>query len=46
MHVVLDVNILGKGYVAEANRTGIFRATEMLVRALLRRDDLTFSVAA
>lgn len=46
MHVVLDVNILGKGYVAEANRTGIFRATEMLVRALLRRDDLTVSVAA
>lgn len=46
MHVVLDANILGKGYVAEANRTGIFRATEMLVRALLRRDDLTVSVAA
>jgi glycosyltransferase involved in cell wall biosynthesis len=46
MHVLLDANILGKGYVAEANRTGIFRATEMLVRALLRRDDLTVSVAA
>lgn len=46
MHVVLDVNILGKGYVAEANRTGIFRATEMLVRALLRRDDLDLWLAA
>src|SRR5687767_13593281 len=46
MHVVLDINILGKGYIAEANRTGIHRATEMLVRALLRRDDLNVSVAA
>lgn len=46
MRVVLDVNILGKGYGAESTRTGIFRATEMLVRALLRRDDLTVSVAA
>ena len=46
MHVVLDLNILGKGYGAEATRTGIYRATEHLMRALLRRDDLSVSVAA
>ena len=46
MEVVLDVNILGKGFGADATRTGIFRATEMLVRALLRRDDLRLAVAA
>lgn len=40
LRVILDVSILGRGYGAEATRTGIFRATEHLVRVLARRDDL------
>ena len=40
LRVLLDVNILGRGYGAEATRTGIFRATEHLVQALVQRDDV------
>ena len=46
MNVLLDVNILGRGFAAEATRTGIFRATEGLVQALLLRSDLSLSFAA
>jgi glycosyltransferase involved in cell wall biosynthesis len=46
MNVLLDVNILGKGFGAEATRTGIFRATESFVRAMLRRRDISLSFAA
>ena len=46
LRVLLDVNILGRGYGAEATRTGIFRSTEHLVRALNRRNDLELCFAA
>jgi glycosyltransferase involved in cell wall biosynthesis len=44
--VLLDVNILGRGHLAEVSRTGIFRATEGLVAAMLRRTDLTLRLSA
>jgi glycosyltransferase involved in cell wall biosynthesis len=46
MHVLLDVNVLGRGYAAEITRTGIFRATESLTRAMLRRPDITLRFSA
>ena len=46
LRVLLDLNILGRGYGAEATRTGIFRATEHLVRALSQRDDLELAYTA
>jgi len=46
IRVLLDANILGRGFGAELSRTGIFRATESLVEAMLRRPDITLNVAA
>lgn len=46
MNVLLDVNILGRGIGAEVSRTGILRATDHLVRALLVRRDISLSFAA
>jgi glycosyltransferase involved in cell wall biosynthesis len=46
MNVLLDLNVLGRGIGAEVSRTGIFRATESLLRALLPREDLTLFFAA
>ena len=46
MNVLLDLNNLGRGFGAEVSRTGIFRTTEALTRALLRRTDLTIACAA
>jgi glycosyltransferase involved in cell wall biosynthesis len=44
--VLLDLTILGIGFTAEATRTGIFRATEGLVGAMLARDDITVSISS
>ena len=46
MNVLLDVNILGRGHSAEITRTGIFRATEGLTAAMLRRTDLSLRFSA
>jgi glycosyltransferase involved in cell wall biosynthesis len=46
MNVLLDVNILGRGHSAEITRTGIFRATEGLTGAMLRRTDLSLRFSA
>ena len=46
MRVFLDLNHLGKSYLADIGRTGIFRATEGVTRALLRRADLSVSCGA
>ena len=46
IHVLLDVNILGRGFGAEVSRTGIFRATEGLTRAMLRRPDIALHFSA
>ena len=46
LRVLLDVNVLGLGSNAPVTRAGIFRATEALSRALLRRDDLAVHFAA
>ena len=46
MNVLLDLNNLGRGFGAEVSRTGIFRTTEALTRALLCRTDLTIACAA
>jgi glycosyltransferase involved in cell wall biosynthesis len=40
VRVLLDVNMLGRGFSAEVTRTGIFRATEGLIRALMARTDI------
>ena len=44
--VLLDVNVLGRGFGAEVSRAGIFRATEGFVGAMLRREDVGLSFAA
>jgi len=46
LRILLDVNVLGLGSNAPVTRAGIFRATEQLSRALLRRDDLAVHFAA
>ena len=46
IRVLLDANILGRGYNVELTRTGIFRATEQLLRAMLGRTDITLDIAA
>jgi glycosyltransferase involved in cell wall biosynthesis len=46
LSVCLDVNILGRGHTAEITRAGIFRATEGLIRALLRRSDIALRFSA
>ena len=46
IHLLLDVNVLGKGFRVEATRTGIFRASEGLLRAMLARNDLALSCSA
>ncbi len=46
MNILLDANVMGKGFAAEATRTGIFRASDALLRAMLERDDLTVACAA
>ncbi len=46
MHVLLDVNVLGRGYAAEVTRTGIFRATESFIGAMLRRQDISLRFSA
>ncbi len=46
INVLLDANLLGRGFGAEVSRTGIFRATENLVGAMLRRPDIMLGVAA
>ena len=35
LEVLLDVNVLGRGFAAEATRTGIFRASEGVLGAML-----------
>ena len=46
LRVLLDVNVLGLGSNAPVTRAGIFRATEALCRALVRRHDLAVHFAA
>lgn len=46
MNVLLDVNILGRGFLAEVSRTGIFRATEGFSGAMLRRTDIALGFSA
>ena len=40
MRVLLDVTVLGRGHKVEVTRTGIFRSTESLLRAMLLRSDI------
>jgi glycosyltransferase involved in cell wall biosynthesis len=40
VRILLDVNMLGRGFSAEITRTGIFRATEGLIKALMARTDI------
>lgn len=46
LDILLDVNVLGRGFGAELSRTGIFRATESLVRAMLRRPEISLRFSA
>lgn len=46
MRVLIDANILGRGLGGEVSRTGIFRATEGLTRAMLRQPDISLHFSA
>lgn len=46
MRVLIDANILGRGFGGEVSRTGIFRATEGLTRALLRQPGISLHFSA
>ncbi len=46
VRALLDVNVVGKGFAAEVSRTGIFRASEGLLRAMLRRKDMVVACSA
>jgi glycosyltransferase involved in cell wall biosynthesis len=46
MEILLDLNILGRGLGGEVSRAGIFRATDALTRAMLRRGDIALHFAA
>lgn len=42
----MDLNVLGRGHGADVTRAGIFRSTESLVRAMLRRSDIALRFSA
>jgi len=46
IRVLLDANIVGRGFGAELTRTGIFRSTEHLLGAMLGRTDITLHIGA
>jgi glycosyltransferase involved in cell wall biosynthesis len=46
MRILIDANILGRGFGGEVSRTGIFRATEGLTCALLRQPGLSLHFSA